>query len=216
VTTDRWERWAALSGLAVAIVFVAALALSGVVPEAPAPGATIADFFAEHRTTLLAAEYLVGLASVLMVWFWGTLRSALARAEGGTGRLAAVALSAGTAQALAYALSAGIWGTIAYGAPRADGVAVAYRIGYVAFQAGAFLFSASMLATGLSAIRSGSLPAWLSWTTVVIGAAALAIRAFPEETYGAEDVGRVLFLFVPLWFAVAGVVLWQRGGSGGP
>jgi hypothetical protein len=47
-------------------------------------------------------------------------------------------------------------------------------------------------------------------------AAALAIRAFPEETYGAEDVGRVLFLFVPLWFAVARVVLWRRGGSGGP
>jgi len=64
--------------------------------------------------------------------------------------------------------------------------------------------STAWLAAGLSAIRSGALPAWLSSTTVVIGAAALAIRAFPEETYGAEDVGRVLFLFVPLWFAVAG------------
>jgi hypothetical protein len=76
--------------------------------------------------------------------------------------------------------------------------------------------STAWLAAGLSAIRSGALPAWLSCTTVVIGAAALAIRAFPKETYGAEDVGRVLFLFVPLWFAVARVVLWRRGGSGGP
>jgi hypothetical protein len=120
------------------------LALSGEVPEGAGAGPRPSpDFFAEHRTTLLAAEYLVGLASVLMVWFWGTLRSALARAEGGTGDSRPSPSQPEPHRHWRTRSARGSEGTIAYGAPpRRRCSPLPIRIGYVAFQAGAFLFSA--------------------------------------------------------------------------
>jgi hypothetical protein len=210
---DPWERIAALSGLAVAVLFFGAIALLGDVPKAPAPGGEVASYFAEHRSALLTGLYLEGLAGVAMLWFYGVVRSALGRAEGGTSRLANVALVAGAAQAGLYILSSGFWGALAYASSRpADSVtaAVFYRLGAVAFQVGAFPLAAALLSVAIVGIRTRVLPAWLTWVTAIFGVVALVVRAIPEETYGPERFGSVAFFVVPLWFAVLGIVLARR------
>jgi hypothetical protein len=66
----RWERWGAASGLGAIVTGAAALR---------------------------AQALLFVLGAGFFLWFLGSLRSFLARAEGGTGRLSAVAMGAGVA-----------------------------------------------------------------------------------------------------------------------
>ncbi|TMK85045.1 MAG: hypothetical protein E6G44_08340 [Actinobacteria bacterium] len=193
------------------------IALAGELPKAPAPGPDVAAYFSHHHSALLTIAYLEGLAGVLMIWFWGVLRSVVAKAEGGTGRLSAVVLVAGTGQALLYTLSGAFLGTLAYHAPRtidSTSAALLYRMGSVAFQAGAFPLGAALLAAAIVGLRSRALPSWLSWISGAFGVIALALRAIPEETYGPERVGSVAFFLVPLWFAVTGVVMTRRSTGG--
>lgn len=210
---DRWERVAALTGVAVAVLFFGAIAVLGDLPKAPAPGGEVASYFAQHRSAILTGLYLEGLAGVAMLWFFGVVRSALSRAEGGTGRLANVALVAGAGQAGLYILSSGFWGALANASShRVDPVsaAVFHRLGSVAFQVGAFPLAAALLSVAIVGLRSRALPAWLSWVTAAFGVVALVVRAIPEETYGPERFGSVAFFLVPLWFAAAGIVLSRR------
>ncbi len=196
MSNDRWERAAALSGVAVAVLFVVLIALAGNLPKAPSPGGEVSSYFAKHRSALLGAVYLEGLAAVAMIWFWGVVRSTLAKGEGGTGRLSNVVLAAGTGQAALYILNSAFWGMLAYASTRpADPTtaAVVYRLGSVAFQVGAFPFGAALLAMAVAGLRSRALPAWLSWVSAALGVIALILRAVPEETYGPERVGSVAF-----------------------
>jgi len=213
---DRWERIAALSGVVVAILFVAIIALAGELPKASASGSEVAAYVGEHRSALLLVAYLEGLAAVALLWFWGVARSALTVGEGGTGRLSNVVLVAGAAQALLYLLNSAFLGLLAYhatGTTDAGAAAMLYRLGFVAFQAGAFPLGAAWLATAIVGLRCKALPVWISWISGAFGAVALILRAIPEETYGPERIGSVAFLLVPLWFAITGVVLARRSMS---
>jgi hypothetical protein len=213
---DRWERIAALTGVAVAVLFFGAIALLGDVPKAPAPGREVASFFAQRRSAILTGLYLEGLAGVAMLWFFGVVRSSLGRAEGGTARLSNVVLVGGASQAGLYILSSAFWGVLADGSTRPTEAALAsvvYRLGYVAFQVGAFPFAAAVLGIALVGLRFRALPAWLSWVTAAFGLVALVVRAIPEETYGAERFGSVAFIVVPVWFALVGIVLARRSSA---
>jgi hypothetical protein len=215
---DRWERLAALTGVAVGVLFFGAIALVGDAPKANAPGGQVAGYFAEHRSSLLAGLYLEGLAAVAMMWFFGVVRSALGRAEGASGRLANVALVAGAVQAGLYILSSGFWGALAYMSNQtADAVTATafYRLGAVAFQVGALPFAVALFSIALVGLRSRVLPVWLTWVTALFGVVAVVVRAIPEETYGPERFGRVAFLLVPLWFAALGIVLARRPAEAG-
>jgi hypothetical protein len=213
MNTDRWERAAALAGVAVAVLFFGAAALLGDLPKASAPGREVASYFVHHRSALLTGLYLEGLAGVAMLWFFGVVRSALGRAEGGTERLANVALVAGAGQAGLYILSSGVWGALAYASIQSSDPATAavfYRLGAVAFQVGAFPFAAALASVAIVGLRSRALPAWLTWVTGLFGVVALVVRAIPEETYGPERFGSVAFFLVPLWFAALGIILARR------
>ncbi len=52
------------------------------------------------------------------------------------------------------------------------------------------------LGTGLSALRSATLPTWLGWASVVLGVLALA-----------GPIGAIAFLLVPVWALVTGIVI---------
>jgi len=60
--------------------------VQGVLPNADAPGDEIRDFFADDRGAIMAGVWLRFLAGFAFVWFLGTLRSALRRAEDRTGQ----------------------------------------------------------------------------------------------------------------------------------
>jgi hypothetical protein len=97
---NRWERLAPLTGiLAVALWIVGALMLFSDEPGSGASPEEIAAYFEDDAGKILAGGFLFMLGVAAFLWFVGTLRAALARAEGDVGRIAGIAAAGGVATA---------------------------------------------------------------------------------------------------------------------
>lgn len=161
MTQERWERIGAGSGI-VAVGLM--LASAFVVPQPPridAPIEEVGRYLAVNRTGLLTQAFLLGLAFVAMLWFLGSLRATLRRAEGEPGRLSAVAFGAGLLVAGA-GLVGGLMNTeLAYRANQVGDPALArglYDLGYLAFTFVWFPIAALVAATSVIALRTRVLP----------------------------------------------------------
>src|SRR5215216_5049228 len=103
----RWERLAPLTGIVAVILWVVGvIVLFGVAdqPDTDAPAADILSYFHDEGTAILAGSFLFMLGALFFIWFVGTLRAALLRAEGGVGRLAATAAGGGLATGICLLL----------------------------------------------------------------------------------------------------------------
>src|SRR4051794_96057 len=91
---SRGRDWDALTGVGFVVLTVAALALPGVPPPADAPASEVIRYFSDKRTDLLASSVLWFLAAILLLWFYGVLRSHMHAAERDD-RLSVTALGGG-------------------------------------------------------------------------------------------------------------------------
>src|SRR5688500_16678454 len=91
---EKWERWAAGAGLIFVDLFIGAL-FDPVVDPLGDEASVVAAQLLDNRGPARLAAYAGGFAALALVWFVGSLRSTLRRAEGGTGRLSAVAFGGG-------------------------------------------------------------------------------------------------------------------------
>jgi hypothetical protein len=108
---DRYARYGALTGLIGTILIVGAF-VGLVLPNAPNLDGSANDwaaYFTDHRTRIQVGAIVSGVGVLFFIWFLGSLRSALARAEGNEGRLASVAFGGGIVAAvtLVIAVTAG-------------------------------------------------------------------------------------------------------------
>jgi hypothetical protein len=93
MNNDRLARYGAASGIIAVLLIVGSFA-GLVLPNAPdldARGIEWAAYFTDHQSRIQVGVVLLGVGLFFFVWFLGSLRSALARAEGGDARLASVA-----------------------------------------------------------------------------------------------------------------------------
>lgn len=90
------ERRAAMSGYLVIARGVAAAAFERGAPSANAPIAESVAFYSKYRSELLAQSLLFVLNAGAYLWFFGSLRAWLERAEAGAGRISSVSFGAGT------------------------------------------------------------------------------------------------------------------------
>jgi hypothetical protein len=172
----QWERLSGLTGVAFAVLILAALGVQGVLPNADAPADEIRAFFSDDRDAILTGVWLRFLAGFAFVWFLGTLRSALRRAEGGTGRLAAVAFGSGLVFLAAGMVSNVALAGVAFTADRAidDGVAVALlTITHFGYIAGGMALAWLLAATFFVVLRTRVFPPLVGWTGAAIGLAAI-------------------------------------------
>ncbi len=171
-----WERVSGIAGIVFAVLIFAALGVQGVLPNADAPVEEVRDFFADDRGAILAGVWLRFLAGFAFVWFLGTLRSALRRAEGGTGRLSAVAFGAGLVFLAAGMVSNVALAGVAFTADRAidDGVAVALlTVTHFGYIAGGMALAWLLAATFFIVLRTGVFPAVIGWVGAAIGLGAV-------------------------------------------
>ena len=94
---DRLGRYGAASGIVGVFLLVGSF-LGFILPNAPdldAPGTDWASYFTDHQSRIQVGVIVLGVGLFFFIWFLGSLRSALARAEGGEGRLASVAFGGG-------------------------------------------------------------------------------------------------------------------------
>ncbi|HEV3475559.1 MAG TPA: hypothetical protein VG602_09355, partial [Actinomycetota bacterium] len=110
-----WERVAAATGIVFVVLGIIAIAI---VPQAPQPDASadeVAAYFVDRGDGVIAQTYLFAVAGLFFLWFLGSLRAHLRRAEGGTGRLSAIFFAGGIATFAAFGTGSGISAALAAG-----------------------------------------------------------------------------------------------------
>jgi hypothetical protein len=214
ITDPRWERIAAASGIGTVILFIIAYVLAGKQPAIDEGATAIASYFNDDRSLTLWSGVLQGLGSVLFLWFFAALVTAIR--DAGQTRLAAAAFAGGILTigigGIAYVMSQALAHSIARGG---DEVAVTtiYTIEWIAYVATSFPLALMAWATGTAILKSRFLPAALGWASMaaaiwlLIGGAALKLDGFfsPSGTYGLIS----FFVFLA-WTLIVSATLAQR------
>ena len=214
----RWERLAAATGIVFVVLSVIALVAGGQAPRPDDPDQEIVSYFVDNRSGLLFQAYLFGLASIFFLWFVGSLRSHLRRAEGETGRLSAVAFGGGVATVATFFLGTSLSAALAFRVAQTDpGVAVAlFHVGSQAFTLSSFTAVVLVAAASVVIIRTGALPSWLGWLGGLLSLAflvsgfAVFVESGPLASGGAY--GYIVFGVFFLWVLLASMLLVQRVG----
>lgn len=197
--TAHSERWAPIAGVVFAVAFVIGFLVGSDVPGTDASGGEVIDHYEDTGRTL-AGIVAAHVAAVSLVFFAGALRTR----QRATGQESLAATAFGGFVILAVGL--GVFGMTRFALLSAADLGqpeVAQALNIV--DNGNFLpaiigVTLALLATGLHALASGSLPRWLGWASVVLGIVALAGPA-----------GFIALVLFPVWALTLAVVMPRRG-----
>ena len=164
------------------------------------PVQEIVDHYSGDKDSIVVGSILIGLGTVFLLFFAGSLRSVLRRAEGEGGVLSTIALVGATVLAVGIAIDATISVALAESVDDIEPSAVQalqalWDNDFLPAIVGAVVF---LIASGISIVQHGALPRWLGWVAIALGVAS----ATP-----------VLFIALPLagiWILVVSVMLAMR------
>jgi Domain of unknown function (DUF4386) len=172
------ERFAPLTGVVFLALVIPAFVLGGEPPDADEKLGEVLDFWTSNDDELIIGALLAALAAFFLLWFVGSLRSALRDAEGGSGRVSAIAFAGGVVLAAGVALAASIQFAAADTAGDVE-PAVTQTLSVLNSDA-FFLVAVGMLtlliAAGIVTVRTGVFPRWLGWGAIVAGILAVTRR----------------------------------------
>jgi len=202
----RVDRWLPVTGLAMIVLFVGEGALSGTEPSAGSSGAKVIAFYAVHRGRLEVGDYLLSLAVVVGMFFFGHVREHI-RVNERSPRLAAIMFGGAVLFAASGSLGAGASLALTDVPSRLDPAAAQVLnvlqtdfVGYTDNAGAAVL----LIAAGLAILRGRDLPVWTGWLALVLA----VVTFIPMPDIGAPPAA--------LWSLVISVVfLWRtsRGRS---
>ena len=200
--SDRWGRYAPLTGVVFVGLLIATFATSGSTPGVHSTGAHVISFYKAHHGELMAGNVLGAVGVAFFLFFAASLRARLRRGEGGEALAAlafggAVLLAVGGAafSALGFAL-ADARNTIDPSAAQALNVLI--NDFFFPLAVGTCVF---MIGNWLAVVRTGALPKSLGWVALPIGIAALTPGGF------------VAFLVLMAWSLIVSVLLYLRPSS---
>lgn len=172
-----WERYAWAAGIVYVIALVAeSVVATGVGLTQNDSAGKMANALYEHRTRLLVIAYLsVVYAASFVIYLW-SLYNLLRRDTGRPRILASLVLVGGVLFVTLHAVSdIGITGLVgaklaAYGAQHDHGVSYSLYLTTYALDSVADVFgSLFALAAGVIVLKSGVLPRWLGWVSILAG-----------------------------------------------
>jgi hypothetical protein len=205
VARGRWERDAALTGVVAVVLWVigAIIGETGASrPDEETP-ANLLAWFEEEKNTILAGELIFVFGVLFFIWFLGSLRATLFRAEGGVGRVTSIAYGTGMLAALALILQAAALlqpSFVDEGVLSGEGAQSLSLLSDALFGVVELTLVPMFVAAGLVILRTRVLPVWLGWASLLI---AIVLLIIPIGWIG------VIFLF-PAWVLVTSVLLWLR------
>lgn len=205
----RWERRAAIGGIVFVVLWIVSAILTSGAPDAGSSNADIASYYADggERGKLSGAGYALAFGGIFFLWFLGSLRTLLRRAEGEPARLSALAFGGGVAMIAMFfvgsALKAGPAGAFDYADNlRLDPelVKVLDSISFWLLSQGAMAGGVMVGAASVLALRTRLLPRWFGWAGLVVaGLAFLAVPLF-----------LVPIVLVAAWILVVSVLMLRR------
>lgn len=210
--SSDWGRAAALGGVAFVALGILSTFLAGAPPASDASAATITTYFSDHASTIEVANFLGGLGTVgLLFWFASLWRRLQLADDGRTGLplFAAVSFVMGIGLAM---LNGVVTVTAASQIDSiGDGSQLLYRMGFVAIGAAGFGIAGFIVAVCIVNGRGRFLPAWTNY----VGAAAAV--AFLVGTFGlvtdanaVNTFDTVAFLVWCVWILAISTTLWRR------
>lgn len=208
------ERLAPLTGIAVLVFGLAGL----IVLEGPAdrpeidvePSAFVAYF--GDRDSVVLGSFLMMLSVAFFLWFIGVLRAALRRGEGEVGRLSAIACGGGIATAILFSAvpSISVLGALDAEQLSPESAKTLFLVGDAFIYPATVTATVLLAATGLTALRTGSLPRWLAWVSLAL-ALWLVIPPLGSASGTPENpagwTGLAALDALPLWTAITAIVL---------
>lgn len=217
--TANWERWGAATGYLVLALGIAAAAFERGAPDATATPAETLAFFTTYSSELRAQSLLFVLSAGAYLWFFGSLRSFLLRAEGETGRLASVAFGAGGIWAAIQMVFQGAQVTLAMGARDEVTPALAALVSDLAYALSVIAYvpmAVLLAAVAVVALRTRALPVWLGWLSAGMSAAnlvmslGLVVGSGPLVPGG--PLSYLLYALMPVWLLAVTTVMVMRIG----
>jgi hypothetical protein len=208
-------RWVPGLGVAFALLVVVAAWLQSDAPGGDASNADWMAYYADsgNRRKEEVAFLLIGLAGLCFLQFLGSLRGALARAEGEPARITTAAVASGAAfiaiAIAAHAVGTAIsWSVGWYGdelTVDADTARVLAGLSQALYVMSLFAAAGMAVATATIALWMRAFPAWLGWLSVLAAIAGiLGILGLPG-------------LVVLVWIAVLSAYLvWPRPAAAPP
>ncbi len=197
------ERFAPLTGVAAVVLWVVGTYLleKDDRPEGKDTAAFVA-WVEQNDTAIISGAVIFAFGVILFLWMLGSLRAALFAAEGGTGRLSTLAFGSGVATAISMMFTVLPHGQAALDADDTSDTSIEAMVhmGDMFFGGVEFFAIPMLVATGLVALRTGVLPRWLAWFSLVL---ALILVIVPIGWLG-------VIAGLPLWTLIVSLVLYVR------
>ena len=210
--TQGLARFAPLTGVAAVVLWILGVIVSeSDTPDQDAPGAEIAEYFADKEGTIFVGAGLFCLGSVLFIWFLSSLAAHLRRA-GDDGRLATIMVSGGvaTAATLSLVTAPSVAGALAVDnldrslAP--ETAETLWVMGDGFFVVAEILAVALLGAAALAILRTRAFPAWVGYVTALFAVGLLVL-----------PIGWAFLVWgIPLWTLVLSVWAFRNEGRGAP
>jgi hypothetical protein len=208
--TSRFIKFAPATG----IVFFILAVLGTIVtnndsPDFAGPSAEWRTWFTDHADAITWGSVVTMTGLFFLLWFLGSLTSLLGAAEGGDRRVTSIARAGGVAGTALLIASSAI---TAVGGLRVDdmkSISDDLAAGYgdlsaaLGFIAAPYGFAALLGATAVVSLRTGVLPMWLSWITVITAIGLLV-----------PLISWAFMLVFALWVLIVSIMLLLR--SAGP
>jgi Domain of unknown function (DUF4386) len=210
----RWERIGAISGILFVLTIVATF-FTASTPDVDDPASEIRETLVDDRTGLIAGVYLGGLGAFFFLAFLAALVALLRRAEGEAGP-SVLALLGGVATTVMILATTGIVLALVGAADEEtsdEAIQALLELDSALFIPTGFFFAAFHVGAGLSILRTGVLPRWLGWASLVI-AIVFLVSLFGmfslDDEGGPLGIVYFLDLLASLLWALATSILMLR------
>ena len=202
---SKWEKFAALGGVAFVVLNVVGAVGTGSPPDPGKPD-QVAKWFNDHAGAIKLSQFLGVLSVIALLWWFGSLWRKMAIAEGGRYRLSIVAalglVFSGTMLMAANA-------TLSATALRVDdlqsGATIFYTLSNVLLASAGAGIVTFLTATSVLTLRAKMLPSWMGYLGL------LSAALFLVATIGSANDSTAFMLFGLLGFVAWS--LWTLGVS---
>ena len=168
----KWEKLAALGGVAFVVFNLVGVVGQGSPPTADDTNDEVLQWFVDNATGIKVAALMPGLSIIALVWWFGSLWRRMSKAENGNHRLSVVALVGLAGSGALYLASVSVVATVAIQVDEvsADAAKFFYVLSMVLIaMAGSFL-AIHLVSINAIALRSGFLPKWVGYLGIFCSA----------------------------------------------
>jgi len=210
----KWERYAALGGVAFVVLNVVGTAFTGAPPD-PGKADKVADWFSDHTGAIELSQFFGILSVIALLWWFGSLWRRMAIAENGRHRLSIVAaLGLVFGGAMFMAANAMLSATALRLDDAAGASTIFYTLSTVLLSTAGGGVLTFLTAVSVLALRTKMLPAWMAYLGL------LSAAFFLVSTIGtASDAPAFMFFgflgFITwcIWVLGVSFELWKHPAS---